>query len=188
MIIVEGMDNTGKTSLINGLIERRPELRPAKSPGPVTRQSLGYCLEWMVKAIKNPNPNMVYDRYSPISERVYGPVLRQGDQYGAYTFDLLRLTLRRQLPLIIYCRPPADVVTTMSGKQMAGVREHAGVLLNRYDWFMNVIHEMYCIPGHYAVYDWTDDAEPQRITASVDLYIESNCVPRMFTNCFGEQQ
>lgn len=188
MIIVEGMDNTGKTSLIRELVDRFPQLQLAKSPGPVTRQNLLKCIEWVTHAIRNPNPCVVYDRYSPISERVYGPVLRGKDQYGSYTFDLLRLTLRRQQPLIIYCRPPLDVIRRMKGPQVAAgqeIRPYVDVLVQRYDWFMNVVQEMYCVPGHYTLYDWTGDGSS--FWSLVDVYIESNQVPQTFSNCFGEE-
>lgn len=171
MIIVEGPDNTGKTTLIKELSQYFPELQVVKSPGHVV---LGEALAWVAGAIRNEDPRFIYDRYFPISERVYGPVLRDGDIFGQYTFDLLRLTLRRE-PLIVYCRP-SDEVAQMWGdrQQLNGVKQHAAELCRRYDWLMTILGEMYCQKGLLLRYDYTHPEALNHVKGAVQLYLKTH--------------
>jgi hypothetical protein len=171
MIIVEGCDNTGKTTLIGALIKEFPELQATRSAGPV---SLGKQLAWFARAIRNEDPRMVYDRFSPIVEQVYGPILRNGSIFGTYWYDLFTLTLRRE-PLIIYCRPPFSTVCRFGDReQMKGVREHVSDLYSRYDFVMGNLHDMYMRSGRYHVYDYTEHGATDEIISAVEVYLKTH--------------
>jgi len=68
MIIIEGPDNVGKTTLANQLakdlgVEVVHSIKPTDFQAGVDR------LNWMAS-----NPLIIYDRVSCISEAVYGPI------------------------------------------------------------------------------------------------------------------
>lgn len=171
MIILEGMDNSGKTTLAQRLLEEFPELRVIKSCG---HASVGDALAWVAAAIRNEDPRMLYDRYFPISERVYGTVCRQGDIFGSYTFDILSLTFRRE-PLIIYCRPPLSTIEQWGDRpQMPGVKDRTHELLKRYDWLMDLIRDMYLKPTLIVDYDYTDPKSYTHTVAAVSMYLKTH--------------
>lgn len=174
MIIVEGMDNTGKTTLAQRLREKFNPIDFEHSP---SKESLGVKLHWVAKAIRRLDPRVIYDRYAPISERVYGPLLRPhiGDVFGGYTFDLLRLTLRRN-PLIIYCRPPDNRVASWGERQqMNGVKDHVTELLARYDWLMDVLREFSVGSGVLLHYDYTRGEQAfNEVCGAVQLHLHSS--------------
>lgn len=173
MIIVEGCDNTGKTTLVERLRDKFAPIECAHSPGPKT---LGVQLAWIAKAIRRQDPRIIYDRYTAISERVYGPLLRpsQGDIFGLWTFDLLRLTFRRN-PLIIYCRPPDERVLRWGNReQMDGVKDHGEDLLRRYDWIMEVLKELSSGQGMFLNYDYTRGEQAfNEVMSAVDIHLQS---------------
>lgn len=172
MIIVEGMDNTGKTTLIAELVKEFPELQTVKSLGP--NKTVGDALAWVAGAIRNEDPRVIYDRYFPISERVYGLTLRGKDLFGHYSYDLISLTLRRQ-PLIIYCRPSQRVVESWGEReQMEGVKSHCHDLLKRYDWIMEVIKELYTVNAMMVDYDYTDDKSFNHVKMAVRMYLQTH--------------
>lgn len=141
MIIVEGMDNTGKTTLIQRLIREsgRGKLAAMVSLGP--NQPTLKQFHWIDKQIKDSclgNQLMVYDRFLPICDAVYGPILRKGSLWSNNHLILLEL-LEKANPLIIYARPHKDsVITGFSDgrEQMDGVIENAQFLLKAYDNIM----------------------------------------------------
>lgn len=169
MIIVEGCDNTGKTTLINKLVEEFPELIPVKSCGPV---SLGKQLTWFSRAIQNEDPRMIYDRFSPIAEQVYGPIFRQGSVFGTYWYELFQLMLRRE-PLIIHCRTSMAAINKWGDRdQMAGVKDHARDVVQRYDFVLGVLREMYLTSGRMHTYDYTADGSYDEISHAVRVFLE----------------
>lgn len=179
MIIVEGCDNTGKTTLVNTLandplLNKHGAFKTEKSSGPTA--SLGEHLNWVTKAIRTKNPRVIYDRYAPICERVYGPLLRpaQGDKFGPYTFDLLRITTKLE-PVIIYCRPSQDVVEEWGAReQMGGVKSHVTEILARYDWVMELIQEMACGKTLFMRYDYTKKNSYDEVRAACEMYLKSH--------------
>jgi len=134
MIIVEGMDNSGKSKLAEHLAEKF-KLPLIKSPK--NRQRL---LENALTTLML-NPEAVMDRFSVISEMVYGPILRRKTVFddhvlGQWIFFMNKLV--RCKPLIFYCRPPEEKIFDFGDReQMEGVKEHGKELLGAYDALMN---------------------------------------------------
>lgn len=131
MIIVEGMDNSGKSTLCNQL-SYSFKLPVIHSPGPVDNP-----FPWVIEQLSRENP-IIYDRFPLISEKVYGPILRNKDLFGGTEGAQLIYQLWKKYPLIIYCRPPTDeILSFKDGRaQMEGVIEKARLLLIAYDKFM----------------------------------------------------
>lgn len=166
MIIVEGLDNTGKTTLINHLAERFMLTR-VKSPGPAP---LLHHLQWITEALTNECVRTIYDRFSVISECIYGQVLRNGSIFKNLSEDLLQLTLQKQ-PLIIYCRPPPAVIFNWGDRpQMARVKDHAADLLQSYDletWRIRRLNG----DRNVLRYDYTQPGALNELIVSVEYYL-----------------
>lgn len=134
MIIIEGMDNTGKTTLAEHLAEKfkLPHIKSSKDRTHLLNDALTILVL---------NPEAVMDRFSIISEMVYGPILRGGtafDGHGLSQWRFFMDKLARCKPLIFYCRPPNEKIFDYGDReQMAGVVEHGEELLSAYDTMMN---------------------------------------------------
>lgn len=141
-IIVEGMDNTGKTTLIeaitNHLQQGEVPFFHRKPRGPGSR---GQDLTEIHTMLESTGVR-IYDRTPVISELVYGKVLRGEGSLGNQSWHFLQLLLRIE-PLIIYCRPHDDAIFNFGDRpQMAGVIEQKQKLLERYDFMMNAIRNL----------------------------------------------
>lgn len=137
MIIVEGMDNTGKTTLIQRLIREsgRGYLSAMVSLGP--NKTMMEQLHWANSQIwlsKIGAPLTVYDRFLPFCDVNYGSIIRGGSIWSMNHF-ILRELLEESHPLIIYCRPSSRAILGFEDgrDQMAGVKENARELLDLYD-------------------------------------------------------
>lgn len=155
MVIVIGMDNTGKTTLVEGMRKKMSLVNYNKSPGilPPDIQK-----DWLVvQATKKSKRVELYERFPLFEEMVYGPVLRQASnfQWGDSYFKLIK-DLK---PLIIYTRPTLQTVLDFKDReQMDGVIREAKTLLNRFDElaFRLMADKWKVLPYDYDVYpvDW----------------------------------
>lgn len=113
MIIVEGPDGSGKTTLIREITEAYPDLEIA--PRVVSKQATAMVdlQQWVDHNLAEGLQYRLFDRHRLISEFIYGPLLRKEQQPG-FTSKLWVIHSLRRLyrlkPLIIYCLPPIDVV------------------------------------------------------------------------------
>lgn len=162
MIIVEGMDNSGKSTLAKHLAEKFG-LEYLHSPSEYkndTNKMIGWAIEKMLERKYMPHKKpKVYDRFSPISDRVYGPVLRGGTSYNDTIAGKSAVELLKTVPhLIIYCRPERERILNFgSREQMDGVTSQATKLLEEYDALMSkmqlegydIITYNYAEPGGY---------------------------------------
>lgn len=151
-ILVEGCDGSGKSTLIEHARGNQKDhyflIARASRYQPSIKTALNY-LAW----IKHCPYDLVLDRLHFVSDRVYGPILRNED-----VFKALPLSFGTQsMNLIIYCRPPlTTVLANLSGKKhLAGVAEQAERIYNAYDEVMAGINNL----GITRVlrYNYTDD-------------------------------
>ena len=113
-IIVVGMDNTGKTTLVNQLKEFY-KCESIKSPGPnYTRQEM---IDEIKKDLDLPN-KVILERFSILEELVYGNVLRNHSKFRLDDMDWVR----DYDFIIVYCRPEDEVIYNFGDReQMDGV-------------------------------------------------------------------
>jgi GTPase SAR1 family protein len=125
-IIVVGMDNTGKTTLVNQLKEFY-KCESIKSPGPnYTRQEM---IDEIKKDLDLPN-KVILERFSILEELVYGNVLRNHSKFRLDDMDWVR----DYDFVIIYCRPEDKVIYNFGDReQMAGVIEEKEKLVEAWD-------------------------------------------------------
>jgi len=74
MIIVEGADGSGKTTLVNLIKAAYPEFKSIHSPGPLSLEVLKERMFWNDELIKL--DFVITDRFTMFSEFVYGEILR----------------------------------------------------------------------------------------------------------------
>lgn len=113
MIIVEGPDGSGKTTLINQLAER---YGLEVNPRVVSKQTeaLVDIKEWVTDNLSLGFQYKLFDRHRLISEFAYGPILRTTQHNGftdlTWVYVQLRKFYRQVQPLVIYCLPPLHTV------------------------------------------------------------------------------
>lgn len=111
MIIVEGPDGAGKTTLIRHFTEDGIPIAPrvvSKDTKAMTNLQ-----DWVDNNLDEGFQGVIYDRYRLISEPIYGTILRDHPEPGFADLKWLGPRLRRFYelePIIIYCLPPLDVV------------------------------------------------------------------------------
>jgi len=116
MIVVEGVDGSGKTHVISRLCELMPDLkvRP-RSTGSDTKHLVPMA-EWVQEErniYKADGGEIIYDRHALISECIYGPTLRQKFPEGFDTLKWLTHQIKKfwmQKPIVIICMPPLETV------------------------------------------------------------------------------
>lgn len=143
MLIVEGPDGGGKTSLITRMQERLGfEVMPraCTSDNGIDVKTLR---DWVDRDLSLPvHHHGFYDRHPLISEPIYGPLIRGHMAEGFSDVQWLsqRLAmLRNRQPLYVFCLPPLEVVVEnihhthdLSTKHLRGVHTHARALYELY--------------------------------------------------------
>jgi adenylate kinase family enzyme len=149
LVIVEGPDGSGKTTLVRKIRERGdgPQFWCMSAAGRYRSAEAAnrFCL-WL--RARPPEVRLLFDRFPLISERVYGPVVRKAlwennltvpfatDDYDRSLGQrLLQLDLD---PIIIYARVPYDDLarTVRLERQMTGVIGNLEALYREYETVM----------------------------------------------------
>jgi hypothetical protein len=163
LIIVEGVDGSGKTTVIRDL---RTQSRTyfwvaSSSRRPSTLPALCDALYWLSQASSLPLP-IICDRFPLISEPIYGPILRgksmleeMNGRNKSKNADLMH-----QIDRVIYCRPPrAEIIKNLKiteSSQLGGVIDNLDRLLFSYDSKMDSLRDQ----GVYVHrYDYTNPAK-----------------------------
>ncbi|MHA1806801.1 MAG: hypothetical protein ACTSX2_04445 [Candidatus Thorarchaeota archaeon] len=169
LIILEGADGSGKTSLAHRIRKDLDEYTLfLKSSGPPTIGQLADVIGWLA-SVPTRIP-IVCDRLSVISEYVYGPIIRGKCLHGLTT-EQIALWLKGRPSLVIHCRPSYSALA-------AGVRQEVqmeGVVLNHrhiikgYDEIMGELREE---EVSVKSYDYT--GPPQLILDSIRTFIREH--------------
>lgn len=170
MIIIEGMDGSGKTILAQQLSLRMgniPIKRFVTSNGPTNHDLLVKRTKETLKELydqvtQNRRPVVIYDRFPLISEAVYGSILRDRNHFGYEWTSLIDLMLSLD-PIVIYCRPGIksilENIRNTAESQMDGVVSKARELVNAYDelisWLQVKAHRLRS--GRVLVYSYPMD-------------------------------
>lgn len=166
IIIVEGMDGTGKTTLVQQLAHRlgmKPK-KFVKSSGPdedykqtLVNRTISEINELEAASLEGRSINRLYDRFPLISEAVYGPILRGHNCFGGLYYPL-RSRLLALKTVIVYCRPYRSVIWSniQQSSQMSGVLEYFDELLDAYDKLFLEFTET-PVKSYITTFDYTRD-------------------------------
>lgn len=152
VIVVEGCDGSGKTTLVERAREGQREryfviVRAARYP-PNLKTSFQY-LNWIRH---QRDLDLLLDRIHFISDRIYGPILRNEDLFK----DMPILFGLQGISAVVYCRPPAELIRENVAKnmQMKGVAQNIDKLIENYDIHMRMLKDK----GVNVInYDYTHD-------------------------------
>lgn len=140
-IILEGMDNSGKSTLASkfGLEVLHP------GPAPKTKVDELAFLDFHLKECRLP---IVMDRVTCISQQVY-----QKRLFNDLHMSYLNKMINTQYCIIIYCRPPDEVILDFNNhnikeydtkEHIAKIKNNAKLYLDSYDKLMyNIPHLKY---------------------------------------------
>ena len=142
MIIVEGIDNSGKSTLILQLQEtfRIPAIRSGMRP--TSQKDITHYHNWCAAS---PTP-LILDRHPVISDQVYGLILRGYSPSNPSLAQLLR-----QDHFLVFCHPSFKVVSQSIHErdQMDGVEEQLHSLYIAYRDLMDQLEPDF-------IYDYTN--------------------------------
>lgn len=186
MIILEGSDNTGKTTLQQAILKRYPSLVPGykQERPPEDRQEYMDRLWSFLGKDQDHTLRQVFDRFY-FSELVYGPLLRGKVIFTEAENEMLVRLIRRHEPLVIYCyRTPDQILASFhERKQLEGVEERVARIVEDYDraftkW-VKQDHE------NFIIYDYENPVSVNLTWCMIDRYLryrdnEVGCRPARF--------
>lgn len=136
IVVVEGCDGSGKTTLIERARENQRDryfmtVRASRYP-PDIASSFQY-LQW----VKYCPHDCILDRIHFISDRIYGPILRDEDLFKALP---LQFGIQ-QMGAVVYARPPTEVIleNLSHSVHLRGVVQNAERIIERYDEVMDTL-------------------------------------------------
>lgn len=171
MIILEGPDGGGKSTLLEQLREQYPHIplheRACTSQGgPLPTPEL---YEWAARDLASWYDAKVhfYDRHPFVSEYIYGPIVRGGFVDRRFHGTTLRRRLAHHA-LVIVCLPPLETVraSVSDDKDMPGVTTHIDALWHAYA----SLRATWPASAGLVMYDWTQH-QPDRLFP----HIQSHC-------------
>ncbi len=149
MIIVEGFDNSGKSTLVKKLSKDLKLLVMNNQRLPKSAVDVQDYLS-LCGSINHRYP-LILDRLSVISEPIYGPICRDQSILTPLILAHMRAQLLELNPAIVYCRPPTPAILNFEEEQMEGVVDKAMTLIAAYDFHMSQLDEL---GFNVVVYDW----------------------------------
>lgn len=169
MIIVEGPDGAGKTTLIRQL---QKEFGLEVAPRVVSKnaEALVDLKDWVAQNLEDGFQYKIFDRHRLISEFIYGPLLRKEQQPGfdniVWAYSSLYNLYELVGPVVIYCLPPLETVrkNILGDHENAVVADHIDAMYTAYvhraalDWVRD--------PGKTIIWDYTRDDLVERNNAS----------------------
>lgn len=128
-IIVIGLDNAGKSTLVNQLKEKLG-WEVVKSLG--KDASKDEMAKYLLSYFNKQEDKYIFERFSLFEEMVYGKVLR-GESKFSFKSPVYKTLIQNQ-PMIIYCKPSMKAIMKSfdEREQLEGVKDNIKVLSKRY--------------------------------------------------------
>lgn len=210
MIVIEGMDNTGKTTLSNKLVEHfgLPPECYIHSPGPDIPEQMAPRVHRMLEFKDLP---FIWDRIHCISDQVYAEVLGRQNWFEVLysklqlsdgervSSDKMEFISKKEAcfkawiyflasrPTVIYCRPPIENILKFGDReQMVGVKDQAATLVLVYDTFMAKLRSIRDV--RVISYDWTDSFSFSMVCEAINREIHQSEFEGKFVEAIGVSQ
>lgn len=181
MIVVEGPDGAGKTTLISRLSD---ELSLEVAPRVVSKdaEAMVDLKSWTEQNVRGGFQPRIFDRHRLISEPIYGPVLRDAPEPGfddPHWFQSMMTEFYLADPIVIYCLPPWQVVWNNiikgdDNKIFHGSPRKAYLIWASY--YNKAVTEIALRPLHTRVYNYTTDQPGfvfDRVIERLHTYVRS---------------
>lgn len=153
MIIVEGMDNSGKTTLVRHLTDKFHLFGVNSRMKMVNQESMETFFRHSM-TLQSKISTLIFDRYHLISEPIYGPIIRGNSIISDVALRAMYMVLAMSNAMTIYCRPADDQILQFTEPQMDGVKENAGRLIQAYDDKMLQLQREFGMS--VMIYNWTN--------------------------------
>lgn len=130
IIVIEGPDNAGKTTLAMALAKKLKGLYLKTEKVPAQDEDL-LRYRSILSVAKEYSKFIISDRIAAISEPIYGTICRGGHSLTSENAN----ALLEAVDVIIYCRPPVEAImeTLSTRPQMPGVVENTRSIIAAYD-------------------------------------------------------
>lgn len=138
MIVVEGNDGTGKTTLVSQLAEDLTlpiGERGAEARDVIWKTTRMYTYKALSNAVEGSTPPAVWDRLGPFSDPIYSRVTSRGCQFKPEEIRFTSTILKALRCPIIVCMIPLEIAqeNAETAHQMEGVIEHFAHVHGRYE-------------------------------------------------------
>jgi hypothetical protein len=182
VIIVEGPDGAGKSTLVSQLCEHfdlKQGERGTTDRSRLYEVTVPDTFNALCQAVEGRQPAKIWDRLY-YSELVYADLVGRPVEFNAAQQVHIQTMIEALRCPIILCMPPLGViranVANEARSQMKGVRENIDQIYDRYLDLFQGQH----LPDHTILYDYTYDAARQRgalqfeaIKDEVEDYLEN---------------
>lgn len=166
-IIVEGMDGSGKTTLVKNLNATFPNLEIIVNE----KHGKQDFNTWWPKVLEQEQKGFtpLHDRFF-YSELIYGPIIRGRINAESILISNVMWFLRAG-SLLIYARPDSDRLreSSQANPQMEGVHDKFNELLELYDQLMAQEKEWF--KNRFIHYVWHRPSEFEHVTELVRAYL-----------------
>lgn len=161
LIVVEGVDGSGKTTLIQNFRQQAKQLSWlfSRSGPPQGSLDLLMTVQYLSRGAQYEIP-LIVDRHPLISEPIYGPIVRGKSLIeSVYPEDQAFQSIAHLSNRIIYCRTDLETAQRASRRerQMPGVHEQYWALYQAYD---KAMEKLATLGARIIPYDWTETFRP----------------------------
>lgn len=152
-IILEGFDNSGKSTLASYLSEKLK--MPIHHPGgpPKNDDEAFKCLDEQIKLAKEP---IIIDRVTSISRQCYD----KNKLFNVVLTDALKTLLNQPRAILVYCRPPTNVLHDWKGHETKDYdsTDHIEYIMDQADNIISNYDRLMAQVPHIS-HDWTSELD-----------------------------
>lgn len=185
MIIVEGPDGAGKSTLIRQL---SAEFDLEIAPRVVSKDTkdLTDLQQWVNRNLAEGFQFKLFDRHRLISEFCYGPTLRPKQRPGfteyLWVYHSLRRLYMEVQPVIIYCLPPLDRIKLNLENDADNEVVHDYIEQIYAAYLERSVMDHLVMPNNVVVWDYTQDDILERVSLNRNTQATSGEIDSMILN------